>query len=103
MNVSEIANWTTSFFEKQAWLGAASGRQFRGGTGISLWSILNSFTSPRDLIMILIIGGALATIRRLLWKAWDALISYFYLVATLEVNEPSYRKHDLVSIELPRL
>jgi hypothetical protein len=95
MNTSEIANWTARFIEKQAWFGAAGGRRLRGGTDSSLWTLLSSFTSAGDLTKILIIGGALASIRRIFWKAWNALISHFYLAATLEVNEPSYRKHAL--------
>jgi hypothetical protein len=102
MNTSEIANWTARFIEKQTWLGAAGGRRLRGGTDFSLWTSLSSFTSPGDLFKILIIGGALASIRRFFWKAWNALMSHFYLVATLEVNEPSYREYALCQMMLMR-
>jgi hypothetical protein len=92
MNATAIANLTATFLEKQAWFGSmASGRRGLGG-GASLWSILGSFTSPTDLLKIFLLGGFLETLRRFFWRAIGYLVSYCYLTATVETNEPSYRE-----------
>src|SRR6185437_2072428 len=93
MNATDIANWTQNLLGRQEWLNTVG---FDSYPNSSLWSLFRSFTSPTDLIKIFLFGGFLETARRIFWAAWSSFLSYFYMTATLEVYEPSYRKESRI-------
>jgi hypothetical protein len=95
-----MTNWTAAFLSpKQSWFGTkitepnlVDGAGIASGGSFLLWTLFNSLTSPAEVFKIFLFGGFLETLRRLVWRIWGYILSYCYLEATLERNEPAYRR-----------
>jgi len=61
----------------------------------SLIAFIYSFSALRDYLKLIVLGGALETLRRLSSASYASLVDRFFITATFESEDLSYGGHSL--------
>jgi chaperone BCS1 len=59
----------------------------------SLFAFIYSFSSLHDYVKLIVLGGAFETLRRLYSASYKSLMDRFFITATFESDDVSYREH----------
>jgi chaperone BCS1 len=59
----------------------------------SLVTFIYSFSALHDYLKIIVLGGALETLRRLSSASYSGIVDYFFLTATFESDDLSFGEH----------
>ena len=69
----------------------------------SLLTFIYSFSALRDYLKLVVLGGAFETLRRLYSASYRSLVDRFFITATFESDDASYRKHSFPSLLVAEL
>ena len=69
----------------------------------SLLTFIYSFSALQDYLKLVVLGGALETLRRLYSASYRSLVDRFFITATFESDDASYGKHSFPSLPVTEL